>query len=84
MKKSGKPEKEVQDEGERERRRARSERLPEPNQNPWYRAQFSQQDSSTEEERLSSEEEVREELPVRVEPGQRQQEGATTRSVREV
>ena len=70
MKKSGEPGKETQDKGERERRRARSERLPEPNQNPWYRAQFSRQESSTEEELLSSKEEVREEPPVRVETGQ--------------
>ena len=82
-KKSGKPTlKETQDEGEQERRRARSKRLPEPDQNPWYRAQFAQQDSSTEEELLSSEEEVREELPTRVEPRQHQQEGMTTRPVR--
>ena len=49
MKKTGKEGRKAQDEGERERRRARSERLPEPNQNPWYRAQFTRQESSTEE-----------------------------------
>ena len=38
--------------------RARSDRLPEPEQNPGYRAQFARQESSTEEESLSSEEEV--------------------------
>ena len=47
-----------QEEGERDRRRARSERLPEPDQNPEYRAQFARQESSTEEEILFSEEEV--------------------------
>ena len=73
MKKSGKPGKEIQDEGERERRRARSERLPGPNQNPWYRAQFSRQESSTEEELLSSKEDVQEERSVRVEPMPRSQ-----------
>ena len=58
MKKTGKQGKGNQDEGERERQRARSERLPEPNQNPWYRAQFTRQESSTEEELLSSGEEA--------------------------
>ena len=58
MKKSGTQEKGAQEEGERERRRARSDRLPEPDQNPGYRAQFSRQESSFEEEFLSSEEEI--------------------------
>ena len=59
MKKFSKPvSKESRDGDERERRRATSERLPEPDQNPWCRAQFAQQDSSTEEEVLSSEEDV--------------------------
>ena len=46
MKKSGKPAgRKTQGEGKQERRRARSERLPESDQNPWY--------FSTEEELLS-------------------------------
>ena len=56
MRKSG-ARQDDQDEGERERRRARSGRLPEPDQNPGYRAQFARQESSTEEEILSSDEE---------------------------
>ena len=60
MKKFGKPEgKGDLDDGERGRRRARSKRLPEPDQNPWFWAQFAQQDSNTKEEVLSSEEDVR-------------------------
>ena len=55
MKKTGKQGKGAQEEGELERRRARSEWLPEPDQNPWYRAQFTRQESSTEEEFLPSE-----------------------------
>ena len=43
---------------EHERRRARSKSLPEPDQNPLYRAQFLRQDSSTEEELLSSDEDT--------------------------
>ena len=81
MKKSDKPAgRENQDDGERERRGARSERLPD--QNPWYRAQFAQQDSSTEEELLSREEDVREELPARAEPRQHQGEVITVQPVR--
>ena len=57
MRKSG-ARQDNQGEGERDRRQARSERLPEPDQNPGYRAQFARQESSTEEEVLSSEEEV--------------------------
>ena len=83
MKKSGKPVgKETQDDGERGRRRPRSERLPEPDQNPWNWAQFAQQDSSTGEELLLSEEEVREGLSVRAEPRQHQGEEITVRPVR--
>ena len=68
MKKSENKIKRNQEEGERERRRARSERLPEPEQNQGYWAQFARQESSTEEESLSSEEEAAESRLVRVEP----------------
>ena len=57
-------------EGERERRRARSRRLPEPDQNPGYRAQFARQESGTEEEILSSDDEQAE--PGQLPPAQEQ------------
>ena len=57
MRKSG-ARQDTQEGDDRERRRARSGRLPEPDQNPGYRAQFARQESSTEEEVLTSEEET--------------------------